>query len=166
MNHLPLLNLCGSADTSTSADRPSRCRRYGLHGRQRVAQVLRQTSNGGDVRGDDADSRFGLDAGAQFEVAQRVKAVLGQRTVRVDGATQDQADLLGDQTPEPAGPLVRGQRVQLGAEFACVRSALPRRIGTASANRLRCANAVNHGVSMIGAYPVYARSWRSSASNA
>ena len=49
-----------------------------------------------------------------------------KRTVRIEGAAQNQADLLGHQTPEPSGPLVQRQRVQLGAEFACVRSALPR----------------------------------------
>ena len=47
-----------------------------------------------------------LDAGAQFEGAQRVNAVLGERPVGIDAATQDQADLIGDQTPQPGGPLV------------------------------------------------------------
>ena len=70
-------------------------------GRQRVAQVLGQGPHSGDVLGVDAYSGFVLDARAQFEVAQRVEAVLGERTVRIDGATQNQADLLGDQTPKP-----------------------------------------------------------------
>jgi hypothetical protein len=42
----------------------SRC---GVFWRQLVAQVTGQTPHGGDVSGDDADSCFGLDAGAQFE---------------------------------------------------------------------------------------------------
>ena len=74
-----------------------------------------------------------------FEVAQRVKAVFGERTVRIDGATQNQADLLGDQTPQPGGPLVRGQRRQLGTEFAVASAGFARWTGTASANWLRCA---------------------------
>ena len=112
--------------------------------------MLGQTPHGGDVGGVDAYSRLALDAGAQFEVAQRVEAVLGERTVRIDGATQNQADLLGDQTPKSGGPLVQGQLIQLGAEFACARSVLPADWNS-SANRLRCASAVNHGVPMIGA---------------
>ena len=39
-----------------------------------------------------------------FRGAQRVHAVFGEWTVRVDVATQDQADLIGDQTPQPDGP--------------------------------------------------------------
>ena len=57
--------------------------------------------------GVDAYSRFALDAGAQFEVAQRVEAVLEERTVRIDGAAQNQADLLGNQTPKSGRPLVQ-----------------------------------------------------------
>ena len=95
-----------------------------------VAQVLGQPADGGDVSGADAYARFGLDAGAQFEVAQRVQTVLGQRAVRIDRATQNQTDLIGDQAPQPGGPLVRRQRVQLGPELACVRSALGRRTRT------------------------------------
>ena len=51
-----------------------------FRGRQLFAQQLRQTANGDgrDVGGRDANSRFGLDAGAQFEGAQRVQAVLGR----------------------------------------------------------------------------------------
>ena len=84
-----------------------RVRRF--RGRQLFAQQRRQIANGGggDVAGSEAYSRFGLDAGTQFEGAQRVNAVLGERPVGIDATTQDQADLIGEQTPQPGGPLVR-----------------------------------------------------------
>ena len=116
----------------------------------------RPVPNGADIRGVDAYSRFGLDAGAQFEVAQRVEAVLGERTVRIDAAAQDQADLIGDQTPKPGGPFVPGQRVQFGKEFACAPTALPRgseqlrRMGCVAQRRL--AMGTHHrGVARVGA---------------
>ena len=55
---------------------------------------------------------------AQFEVAQRVQSVLGQRMVGIDVAAQDQTDLLGEQTPQPAGPLIERQVGQFGTQFA------------------------------------------------
>ena len=50
--------------------------------------------------GVEAYSRLALDPVAQFEVAQRVESVLEERTVWIDGAPQNQADLLGNQTPK------------------------------------------------------------------
>ena len=93
-----------------------------------------------EVAGRDAYSGFGLDVGAQFEGAQRVQAVLGERPVGIDGATQDQADLVGDQTPQPGGPLVAGQLVEFGKEFACARLRFARgaeRFGERAALRRR-----------------------------
>jgi hypothetical protein len=80
----------------------------GFRGRQLFAQHLRQTANGanaGEVGRIDAYSHFGLDAGAQFEGAQRVNAELGERPVGIDAATQEEADLIGDQAPQPGRPL-------------------------------------------------------------
>src|SRR5579884_3849628 len=68
-------------------------------GRQLFNQQSGQPANGADlgqVGGIDADPRFGLDPGAQFQGTQRVQTVLGKRPVRIDAATQDQADLLGE----------------------------------------------------------------------
>ena len=64
----------------------------------------------GDGLGGDPDTGLGFDAGPQFEVAQRVQPVVGERAVRVDRAAQDQAGLLGHQPPKPGGPLVLRQR--------------------------------------------------------
>lgn len=64
-----------------------------------------------------AHPRFGLDTGAQFEVAQRVEAVLGQRAVRVDRAPQTQADVVRYQPPEAGGPLVEREFFEFGTEF-------------------------------------------------
>jgi hypothetical protein len=76
----------------------------GFRGRQLFAQQPGQTANGGDVGGRDAYSRFGLDAGAQFEGAQRVNAVLGERTVGIDAATQAiERDRLALVDPEELG---------------------------------------------------------------
>ena len=72
--------------------------------------------NGGDVGSGNAHTCFGLDAGSQFHNANRIQAVLEQRAVGIDAATQDQADPIGDQTPQPSRPLVRGQRVEFGAQ--------------------------------------------------
>src|SRR5262245_65131850 len=46
-------------------------------------------------------------------------------TVGVDGAAQDKAELLADQTPEPLRPLLGRQCVQLGAECVPVDFGLP-----------------------------------------
>ena len=69
-------------------------------------------------------------------------------------ATQNQADLLGRPDAGAGWATRPGAAHQLGTEFACVRSAFALWTRNTSANRLRCANAVNHGVPMIGAYPV------------
>jgi hypothetical protein len=64
--------------------------------------------------------------------------------------TQDQADLLGDQMPQPGGPLVQGQLVELGTQFACARCVLlngAERFGEG----LCWAKAVSHGAPVIGA---------------
>jgi hypothetical protein len=50
-----------------------------------------------------AFSRFGLGAGAWFEGAQRVQAVLGERAVGIDAATQDQGDPVEDRRRNRAG---------------------------------------------------------------
>src|ERR1700722_18372167 len=52
-------------------------RRSAFEARQRSAQVVGQTSNGGDICGAYADACFHLDARAQFEVAKGVKSALG-----------------------------------------------------------------------------------------
>ena len=67
-------------------------------GRQLLAQQRREIANGsgGDFAGSKANTRFRLDAGTQFEGAQRVNSVLGERPVGIDVATQDQADLIGE----------------------------------------------------------------------
>src|SRR5665213_478408 len=85
--------------------------------RKLLEQVIRQAPNGCDVGRGDANSRLGLDMDAQFEVAQRVEAVLGKRLVRVDVATQAQTDLLREQTPQPRGPLVKRQLGEFSAQF-------------------------------------------------
>src|SRR5271163_1266849 len=102
-----------AAQATLPSGSPSR--RGFLVRRELVVQVIRQTPHGGDVGRGDAYPCYGLDVGAQLEVAQRVKAILGKRMVRIDVAAQNQTDLLGKQTPQPGGPLVEGQLVQLGA---------------------------------------------------
>ena len=71
--------------------------------------MVGQIPDCGDVGGAGADPGFSFDAGAQFEIAQRIESVVGERTIGVDGAAQDQADLLGDQTTKSARPLVAGE---------------------------------------------------------
>src|SRR5262249_27105692 len=91
----------------------------GVLGRQRLRQVRAQRACGvvgRDRLGRDADTGLGFDAGAQLQVAQRVQPVVGERPVRVDRATQDQAGLLGDQLAQPGGPLVGRQLMQFGTQ--------------------------------------------------
>ena len=89
--------------------------------------------------GADANTRFGFDARTQFEVAQRVQAIFGKRPVRIDGATQDQTDLIGDQTPNRVGHSSRGSASSSTRNLLCRRCALAGKDWNASANRLRCA---------------------------
>src|ERR1700758_3556009 len=89
-------------------------------GRQIFAERSRQTVNRGDVAGGDAYRRFVLEIVAQLEVGQRVEAVLGEGTVRIDRAAQDLAEFVRHQTPEPREPFLLRQRVQLGKESTCV----------------------------------------------
>ena len=73
---------------------------------QLLAKVLCQTTNRGDLRGTDPHSGLGFDPGPQFQVPQRIHTVLTQRPVGIDGAPQQQADLIRDQPPDHARPLV------------------------------------------------------------
>ena len=84
--------------------------------------MVRYTANRSDVGRLNADPGFRFDAGAQFQVAQRIEAVLGQGTVRVDSAAQNQADLFGDQAPEAGWPLVERKLGELGTELAVIGS--------------------------------------------
>src|SRR5262249_52301710 len=105
---------------------------------QLFAKVLCQTTNRGDLRGTDGYPGFRFDPGAQFQVAQRIQPVLAQRPIRIDGAPQQQADLIRYQPPDHAGPLVLRRRLQLGEELALVRLTVRHgleRLGEAAALR-------------------------------
>ncbi len=65
--------------------------------------------------------------------------------------TQNQADLIGDQTPQSGGPLVQGQLVELSTQFVVCPPRFARVERNASANGLRSANVVNHGLPVVGA---------------
>src|SRR5262245_44166345 len=71
---------------------------------QRLGQVQAESTRG-IVGGDDlrgySYSGLGFDASPQFEVAQRVQAVVGERAVGIYRAAQDQAGLLRYQAPQP-----------------------------------------------------------------
>ena len=85
--------------------------------------MLGKTADGivrGDGLGGEANSGLGLDPGTQFEVAQRVETVIGERAVGVDGASQDRPDLLADQMPKTAGPFLRGQGAERVGERGVV----------------------------------------------
>ena len=58
--------------------------------------------------------------GAQLQVAERVQTIVRQRTVRVDAAAKQQADLVGHQPPDVARSLLAWQGLELGAELAGV----------------------------------------------
>ena len=118
-----------------------------------------------DVLGADADAGLGFDPGAQLERAEGVQAVLRRRAVQVDRATQQQADLVGQQLPSAARPLLEGQLVSSARSLVEPLTPGPADLNI-PANLLRCANVVSQGVPISGAYPAYARSCRSIDSNA
>ena len=86
---------------------------------------------------------------AQFEVAQRVEAVLGKRLVRVDIATQAQTDLLREQTPQPSGHSSSGSSASSARSLFEPERLFPAALNI-SKNLLRSATDVIHGVLMSG----------------
>ena len=61
--------------------------------RQRARGVV-----GHDCLRRNPDAGLGFDMGPQLQVAQGIKAVLGERTIGVDRPAQDEAHLVGDQS--------------------------------------------------------------------
>src|SRR6202012_3471969 len=88
-----MINPANSSDVLSSG----RCR-CSFQICQLFAQVIRQPANRSDLGGTDTHSGFGLNAGSQLQVTQRIQAVVGQRLFRGNPGGRPQNDLHRHQT--------------------------------------------------------------------